>query len=114
MIAKFPGHCPKCNGDIKRGELINFYGRGHAEHAHCGASAEMSIAGPCWICKDPAGYFRNLGAATPVWCDKCFAAEKEKTQTVANIRFTRFSSGATVYRNALGRCEDAPCCGCCS
>lgn len=27
---------------------------------------------------------------------------------------TRFSSGATVYRNPRGRCEDAPCCGCCS
>lgn len=27
---------------------------------------------------------------------------------------TRFSSGATVTRNARGRCIDAPCCGCCS
>ena len=27
---------------------------------------------------------------------------------------TRFSSGETVYRNPRGRCEDAPCCGCCS
>ena len=27
---------------------------------------------------------------------------------------TRFSSGATVYRNPRGRCIDAPCCGCCS
>lgn len=25
-----------------------------------------------------------------------------------------FSSGQTVYQNARGRCEDAPCCGCCS
>ena len=28
--------------------------------------------------------------------------------------YTRFSSGAEVYRNRNGRCEDAPCCGCCS
>lgn len=28
--------------------------------------------------------------------------------------YTRFSSGATTYRNPRGRCEDAPCCGCCS
>jgi hypothetical protein len=27
---------------------------------------------------------------------------------------TRFLSGTTVYRNPRGRCEDAPCCGCCS
>jgi hypothetical protein len=26
----------------------------------------------------------------------------------------RFSSGERMYQNARGRCEDAPCCGCCS
>ena len=26
----------------------------------------------------------------------------------------RFGSGAVIYRNPAGRCEDAPCCGCCS
>jgi hypothetical protein len=26
---------------------------------------------------------------------------------------TRFNSGSTIYQNARGRCEDAPCCGCC-
>lgn len=26
----------------------------------------------------------------------------------------RFAGGAEVYRNKAGRCEDAPCCGCCS
>lgn len=31
---------------------------------------------------------------------------------VSNV--TRFSSGTTVYTNKRGRCEDAPCCGCCS
>lgn len=28
--------------------------------------------------------------------------------------YTRFNSGAEVYTNRNGRCEDAPCCGCCS
>ena len=28
--------------------------------------------------------------------------------------YTRFNSGAEVYTNKNGRCEDAPCCGCCS
>lgn len=28
--------------------------------------------------------------------------------------YTRFSSGAEVYTNRRGRCEDAPCCGCCT
>ncbi len=26
----------------------------------------------------------------------------------------RFSSGATMIQNRRGRCEDAPCCGCCT
>ncbi len=25
-----------------------------------------------------------------------------------------FASGHTAYRNVNGRCEDAPCCGCCT
>lgn len=25
-----------------------------------------------------------------------------------------FGSGATITRNINGRCEDAPCCGCCT
>jgi hypothetical protein len=28
--------------------------------------------------------------------------------------YTRFASGAEYYVNKRGRCEDAPCCGCCS
>jgi hypothetical protein len=32
----------------------------------------------------------------------------------AEVVYTRFSSGAEVYQNRRGRCEDAPCCGCCS
>lgn len=26
----------------------------------------------------------------------------------------RLSSGKELYRNKAGRCEDAPCCGCCN
>lgn len=28
--------------------------------------------------------------------------------------YFRFSSGEVMYRNKRGRCEDAPCCGCCT
>jgi hypothetical protein len=34
------------------------------------------------------------------------------TGYVSNVY--RLSSGAEVYRNKRGLCEDAPCCGCCS
>lgn len=29
-------------------------------------------------------------------------------------RYTRFAGGGEHYVNRRGRCEDAPCCGCCS
>ncbi len=32
----------------------------------------------------------------------------------ARVVATTFSSGETVIQNSNGRCEDAPCCGCCS
>ena len=139
MTAKYPGQCGRCQGAIARGDVINFYGRGHAEHAYCPATGPKGPKGPdapCWECKAPEGYFRNLGAATPVWCDACFAkaqandrwngGEDEraglKPGTLANDRrlaasgltVIRFSSGESITQNARGRCEDAPCCGCCS
>lgn len=41
-------------------------------------------------------------------------AAPERFERRARPVVFRFSSGAEVYRNARGRCEDAPCCGCCS
>jgi hypothetical protein len=38
--------------------------------------------GPCWACQSPDGFFRNRGAASPVWCDACvarFDAEEKST-----------------------------------
>jgi len=32
----------------------------------------------------------------------------------AGSSYARFASGAEVFTNRRGRCEDAPCCGCCS
>lgn len=32
----------------------------------------------------------------------------------ARVVTARFNSGAVAYVNSRGRCEDAPCCGCCS
>src|SRR5262249_50967390 len=29
--------------------------------------------GACWDCQSPNGFFRPHGAATPIYCDQCFA-----------------------------------------
>ena len=31
-----------------------------------------------------------------------------------SVAITFGATGATMYQNSRGRCEDAPCCGCCS
>lgn len=54
-------------------------------------------------------------------CNPCAALSRgeapQETRAVGSSRAPYFYSpvsGHTVYRNARGRCEDAPCCGCCS
>ncbi len=49
-----------------------------------------------------------------VVCAECEPREHVTGPRSPRTITTRFSSGAVVYRNAKGRCEDAPCCGCCS
>jgi len=46
-------------------------------------------------------------------CNGC-AGSGRGVERARGVVVTRFSSGDEVYRNYHGRCEDAPCCGCCS
>jgi len=89
MLSKYPGTCSKCQEPFPAGTVINWHGRGRAQHQTCPRDEQSAQVAPCWICKDPAGKFRNMGPATPVWCNACFAKELAKTQTVANVRFSR-------------------------
>ena len=95
MTAKYPGKCAACGGAIERGETINFYGRGHAEHAECGAERGEHD-------EDAAAGFEPGTLAN------------DRRSARNGISVTRFAGGGVSYRNSRGRCEDAPCCGCCS
>jgi hypothetical protein len=44
--------------------------------------------------------------------DACAGAPGDEAGDRVSV--VRFSSGATFTRNSRGRCEDAPCCGCCT
>ena len=74
-------------------------------------------AGPCSVCginvPPMTGKVVKDGRR---WVLFCLAHMDQAPASRGGSRsvVTRFSSGATVYRNAKGRCEDAPCCGCCS
>lgn len=57
-----------------------------------------------------------------VTCDACTAggdtADEPTAQRISRGNETSFgvvtSTGWVGYRNRRGRCEDAPCCGCCT
>lgn len=53
-----------------------------------------------------------VAAAGPV--DPNFTPRAKPRASRYRSTYTRFASGAEVYTNKRGRCEDAPCCGCCS
>ena len=115
MLAKFPGTCKVCNDPIRKGDAINFFGRGHAEHAGCLKSQNPA---------DPQEDRLEQEDLERAAVAKGFPEENDDSPRPNQLRgdresarrgvsVTRFSSGAVVTRNARGRCEDAPCCGCC-
>jgi hypothetical protein len=90
ITARYNGACRRCGDPIAAGTKMRYGGRGLTYHlkADCGG-AGAGLAGDAWM---------DRGYGDPV--------------RVSTAYFP--SSGDTVYRNARGRCEDAPACGCCT
>ena len=69
-------------------------------------------AGTCDTCGGPvqarAGYLHRTPAGR--WMPRHLACENGTPR----VTTFRLGSGATVTQNVNGRCEDAPCCGCCT
>ena len=61
-------------------------------HADCCAAIDAYIRiqsgtpdGQCWDCPNPQGFFRNCGAATPVYCDACHAKHNKPTSPFIDV-----------------------------
>jgi hypothetical protein len=67
--------------------------------------------GTCAICNNtvPANGGR-LQKRGRIWLVTHLSCTAESGAGVHTFR----TSGGTFYRNKRGRCEDAPCCGCCT
>lgn len=100
MTSKFPGTCRECQASVPRGATIVYHGRGLGiSCAKCaGEDGDRNVAAP----EDEAAGFEPGTLAS----DRRLARR--------GLSVIRFSSGATMTRNSRGRCEDAPCCGCCT
>ena len=79
--------------------------------------AQLKALGGTW---NPAAQGWDMPDDKVVQAEAIVAAAGPSTYTPRRRRYsgggsyTRFSTGAEVFTNRRGRCEDAPCCGCCS
>lgn len=101
MTARFPGKCAACGGAIFVGDTIDFYGRGHAEHHQCEGDSESGVS-------DDVDYHDGEFPPSPA------VLANDRKLARRGLSVVRFSSGHVMTQNSRGRCEDAPCCGCCT
>jgi len=98
MSARYAGTCarPECADPIVPGESIAYGGRGGSTfHAEC-----------CAMVEDRATGGRSSGGRG--------GRGRSGARARSGVVTYRTSSGHVDTRNARGRCEDAPCCGCCT
>lgn len=96
MTAKYNGRCTGCGVSIRRGEAMAYGGKGLTFHRPC--NPEDATNNP----PAPDDY-SNINPATG-----------ERMSNTARVHVARFAGGGYSTVNSRGRCEDAPCCGCCT
>jgi hypothetical protein len=104
MSLRYAGSCKVCGSRIAAGETA--YWDAGAKTVTCHAIS----------CCEADGLTTNKPLTGP-WDQRTDLRERAESRIGAAAPYvvvTRFNSGATVYQNSRGRCEDAPACGCCS
>jgi hypothetical protein len=109
MDLRYAGQCKVCGSGIAAGESA--YWDAGARTVTCQAMACCEADGLTTE-KAPTGPWDGpADQRITVRADKRIG---DPAQTSPRVIVTRFNSGSTIYQNARGRCEDPPCCGCCS
>jgi hypothetical protein len=105
MQARFPGRCSRTGAPIRPGDTIVYVGKGRAYLSDLlpAVDPDLSLARSI----DP-----ELADADP---DAAAHAGRYLRQSLERgVSHVWNSGGREFYRNRRGRCEDAPCCGCCN
>ena len=113
--ARYPGRCSVTGRPFAIGDTIRSAGRGR--YALVSRAAARPAADP--VDPDAADIALaesvdpGIGADDP---EAAAAAGRYLRQSMARgvSDIWRTSTGREYYRNRAGRCEDAPCCGCCN
>lgn len=102
ITARYPGRCARTGAPINPGDLIR-WSKGRAELIESGIVADPGIVAEL----DP-----ELAATDP---DAAAAAGRYLARSMRRgVSDIYQTGGRELYRNQRGRCEDAPCCGCCN
>lgn len=100
MHARYPGRCARTGAPINPGDLIS-WSKGRAE------LLEPEIVAGIVAELDP-----ELAATDP---EAAEAAGRYLARSMRRgVSDVIQTGGRELYRNKRGRCEDAPCCGCCN
>ena len=95
MTARFPGYCASTGARINPGDLIDYHGRGRSILRARASARDLDSPDirESDVQLEPAGAYARLRAP---------------------VSDHIVIGGQSYYRNTRGRCEDAPCCGCCT
>jgi hypothetical protein len=102
ITARYSGRCARTGAPINPGDLIN-WSKGKAELAPLSVDHDLELARSI----DP-----ELAATDP---EGASAGGRYLARSMRRgVSDTWSAGGREYYRNRRGRCEDAPCCGCCN
>jgi hypothetical protein len=102
MTLRYAGQCKVCGAELAAGSFAFWDAATRAvtcERIECAEADGLTCME--WSGSPMSGQFVRV------------RAERRVGTAAPTVVVTRFNSGAVTYRNARGRCEDAPCCGCC-
>lgn len=111
ISAKYPGICRRCHTSIRIGDKIRYGGPGRTYHLASACHAAEHQAPTDHQIAEQAYALAETGDETQAAA--VYSTRRDQRGKFSSS-YTRFSSGAEIYTNKNGRCEDAPCCGCCS
>ncbi len=111
MTSRYPGTCRDCGDRFPAGTLIDYTKRApkgrktaHADCASPGAAVTVEVE------EGAPGH----GPGCYGECDGLYDCSAPASGGYRTVSYEVRTSGGTFYRNRAGRCEDAPCCGCCT
>jgi hypothetical protein len=105
MQARFPGRCSRTGAPIRPGDTIVYVGKGRAYLSDLLPAVDPDLALARSIDPDLASSDPDAAA---------HAGRYLRASMARGVSDIWNSGGREFYRNRRGRCEDAPCCGCCN